>query len=85
MANFSLSNGQLSLINKSNLNFNLQGWSLISDRKVIHVFTKNELIKAQENFILDSLKYEGVRHFSLDDSFYLEDRESGYLHLLQNE
>ena len=85
LLNFSLSNGQLSLINKSNLNFNLQGWALISDRKVIHVFTKNELIKAQENFILDSLKYEGVRHFSLDDNFYLKDRESGYLHLLQNE
>ena len=41
--------------------------------------------KAQENFILDSLKHEGVRRFSLDDSFYLEDQESGHLHLLQNE
>jgi len=85
LLNLSLSNSQLSLINKSNLNFNLQGWALICDKKVIHVFKKNELIKAQENFILDSLKYEGIRHCSLDDSFYLEDKESGYLHLLQNE
>ena len=83
--NLSLFKGQLSLINKSNFNFDLQGWALIGNNKNIHVFNKNELIKPNQNFILDTLKYETIKYLSLDDKFYLEDKESEYIYLLKNE